>query len=159
MYSNILTILQYLESTSMSQTKIMFFLLKSDPIPNLTNTANDTMIYLTVQDRNLDRNQSWHCRLLGPLSPHSNDLTSPLYSNPLTHSCLSTIPCFKLLSTIPHQNVALNSSTVCPYSFQPLPLYSPHCSHIDFSKCKPNHTSTITTSCYIPSPTSLKILH
>lgn len=142
MYSNILTILlQCPESTSMSQTKIMFFLLKSDPIPNLTNTANDTMTCSTVQDRNLDRNQSWRCRLLGPLSPHSNDLSSPSYSNPLTHPWPSTIPCFKLLSTIPHQNVALNSSTVCPYSFQPLPFYSPHCSYIDFSKCKPNRTS------------------
>lgn len=56
MYSNIfLTILlQCLKSVSMSQTINMFFLLKSDPIPSFTNTVNDTMIHLVVQDRNLE---------------------------------------------------------------------------------------------------------
>ena len=56
MYSNIfLTILlQCLKSASMSQTINMLFLLKSDPLPSFTNTVNDTMIHLVVQDRNLE---------------------------------------------------------------------------------------------------------
>ena len=95
-YSNIfLTIpLQCLKSTSMFQTINMFFLLKLDLTPTFTNTVNDAIIHLVVQDRNIEMSLDTR-PFLFPWRQIPRDFTSPLFKSNCSSPCLSS-PYFKL---------------------------------------------------------------